>query len=39
MNGVVKYGFEVLVVVLVVAIGMRVKKIKSEKTRKQAQHA
>ncbi len=39
MNGVIKYGFEVLVVVLVVAIGMRVKKIKSEKTRKQAQHA
>ncbi len=38
-NGVVKYGFEVLVVVLVVAIGMRVKKIKSEKTRKQALHA
>ncbi|MGQ3477600.1 TerC family protein [Paenibacillus sp. TY11] len=38
-NAVVKYGFEVLVVVLVVAIGMRVKKIKSEKTKKQALHA
>ncbi|MGW8957306.1 TerC family protein [Paenibacillus sp. NPDC055715] len=38
-NGVVKYGFEALVVVLVVAIGMRVKKIKSEKTRKQALYA
>lgn len=38
-NGVVKYGFEALIVVLVVAIGLRVKKLKSEKTKKQALHA